>query len=170
MAGAAAQPRRLALLAMLGVAGERGLTRDKIIGFLWPDADEERARRALTQALYALRQDLGSEEAFLGVKDLRLNPEIISADVVEFRARDGCRVLERAVELYRGPFLDGFHLPGAEEFERWSEQERQSLARSTATCSNSWASVPPRRATIVPRRLVRSSRDWIHSTPRSRWP
>ena len=129
MAGAAAQPRRLALLAMLGVAGERGLTRDKIIGFLWPDADEERARRALTQALYALRQDLGSEEAFLGVKDLRLNPEIISADVVEFRAAMGAGALERAVELYRGPFLDGFHLPGAEEFERWSEQERQSLAR-----------------------------------------
>jgi len=114
---------------MLGVAGERGLTRDKIIGFLWPDADEERARRALTQALYALRQDLGSEEAFLGVKDLRLNPEIISADVVEFRAAMVAGALERAVELYRGPFLDGFHLPGAEEFERWSEQERQTLAR-----------------------------------------
>lgn len=129
MAGAAAQPRRLALLAMLGVAGERGLTRDKIIGFLWPDADEERARRALTQALYALRQDLGSEEAFLGVKDLRLNPEIISADVVEFRAALAAGALERAVELYRGPFLDGFHLPGAEEFERWSEQERQTLVR-----------------------------------------
>jgi DNA-binding SARP family transcriptional activator len=129
VAGAAAQPRRLALLAMLGVAGERGLTRDKIIGFLWPDADEERARRALTQALYALRQDLGSEEAFLGVKDLRLNPEIISADVVEFRAAMAAGALERAVELYRGPFLDGFHLPGAEEFERWSEQERQTLAR-----------------------------------------
>ncbi|HSR90363.1 MAG TPA: BTAD domain-containing putative transcriptional regulator [Gemmatimonadales bacterium] len=109
--------------------GERGLTRDKIIGFLWPDADEERARRALTQALYALRQDLGSEEAFLGVKDLRLNPEIISADVVEFRAAMAAGALERAVELYRGPFLDGFHLPGAEEFERWSEQERQTLAR-----------------------------------------
>src|SRR5262245_19260786 len=114
---------------MLGVAGERGLTRDKIISFLWPDADEERARRALTQALYALRQDLGSEEAFLGVKDLRLNPEIISADVLDFRAAMGTGEFERAVELYRGPFLDGFHLPGAEEFERWSEQERQVLAR-----------------------------------------
>lgn len=129
VAGAAAQPRRLALLAMLGVAGERGLTRDKIISFLWPDADEERARRALTQALYALRQDLGSEEAFLGVKDLRLNPEIISADVLDFRGAMATGEFERAVELYRGPFLDGFHLPGAEEFERWSEQERQTLAR-----------------------------------------
>ncbi len=117
------------MLALLGVAGDRGITRDKLISFLWPDADEERARRALTQALYALRQDLGSEEAFLGVKDLRLNPEIISADVVEFRAAIAAGALERAVELYRGPFLDGFHLPGAEEFERWTEQERQTLAR-----------------------------------------
>ena len=44
---------------MLACAGERGLTRDKLIAFFWPDADEERARRGLSQAVYALRQDLG---------------------------------------------------------------------------------------------------------------
>src|SRR4029453_3060946 len=40
--GAASQPRRLAVLALLTRAGERGMTRDKIAACLWPDADEER--------------------------------------------------------------------------------------------------------------------------------
>ncbi len=39
--------------------------------------------------------------------------------------------LEDAAARYTGPFLDGFHLPGAPEFERWAE-ERAELARNYA--------------------------------------
>src|SRR5919199_113199 len=60
--GAAAQPRRLAVLALLARARERGLTREKLIAYLWPDADEERGRRVLSQTLYSIRRDLGSED------------------------------------------------------------------------------------------------------------
>ncbi|HKV75144.1 MAG TPA: hypothetical protein VJN95_11535, partial [Gemmatimonadales bacterium] len=131
-AGAAAQPRRLAILALLARAGDRGVTRDKVVALLWPDADEERARRAITQALYALRQDLGAEEVILGVKDLRLNPEVIGSDVAEFSALIEQGDLVRAAGLYRGPFLDGFGLPGAAEFEHWAEIERNALAHDYA--------------------------------------
>lgn len=31
--------------------------------------------------------------------------------------------------MYGGPFLDGFRLPGAPEFDRWVEDERGSLAQ-----------------------------------------
>ena len=37
-----------------------------------------------------------------------------------------------AVTLYRGPFLDGFYLPGLAEFERWAESERAILAQRYA--------------------------------------
>jgi DNA-binding SARP family transcriptional activator/predicted Zn-dependent protease len=117
---------------MLARAGDRGLTRDKVVSLLWPDADEERARRAITQALYALRQDLGNEEVIVGVKDLRLNPEMMSSDVSEFSTLIEAGELGRAAALYRGPFLDGFVLPGAAEFERWAEIERNSLAHEYA--------------------------------------
>ncbi len=130
--GAAGQPRRLAILALLARAGDRGLTRDKVVSLLWPDADEERARRAITQALYALRQDLGAEEVILGVKDLRLNPDVVQSDVAEFAALITAGDLARAAGLYRGPFLDGFVLPGAAEFERWAENERTGLAHEYA--------------------------------------
>ena len=57
--GAAAAPRlkppRLALLAVLAAHGERGCTRERLIGMFWPDVDEEHARHSLRQALYALR-------------------------------------------------------------------------------------------------------------------
>lgn len=132
LVGEAAQPRRLALLAILARAGDRGISRERLLGFLWPDTDEERARRTLSQALYALRQGLGSEELFLGTQELRLNPAVISSDLDEFTTarRDGN--WGRAAELYAGPFLDGFHLPGTGEFERWIESERESLNQEYA--------------------------------------
>ena len=133
VAGAAAQPRRLAILALLARAGDRGITREKLIGYLWPDSDEERARRLLSQAVYMLRRDLGSEEAIAGTRDLRIGSEVITSDVAEFEAAIGARDYERAAALYAGPFLDGFHLPGAGEFDRWVDEERRALEHDSET-------------------------------------
>ncbi len=132
VSGSAAQPRRLAVLALLATAGEQGLTREKVLAYLWPDTEEERARRGLNQALYALRQDLGSDDVFVGTRDLRLNADLISSDVGEFEQALKRGRLEEAAARYTGSFLDGFHLPGAPEFERWAEEERAVLARCYA--------------------------------------
>jgi DNA-binding SARP family transcriptional activator/TolB-like protein len=128
LSGAAAQPRRMAILALLARAGERGISREKLLGLLWPDADDERGPRTLAQALYALRRDLGVEEAIVGSKDLRLDPALASSDVSEFSSALARGEDERAVNLYHGPFLDGFHLAGADEFSRWAERERAAIA------------------------------------------
>ena len=132
LAGAASQPRRLAILALLARAGEKGITREKVIGYLWPDSDEERARRLLSQAVYMLRRDLGSDDAILGVRDLRLGADVITSDVDEFQHALDARAYDRAAELYAGPFLDGFHLPGAGEFERWVQLQLSTLRGSAA--------------------------------------
>ena len=50
VAGAASQPRRLAILALLARAGARGVTREKLLSLIWPDADDERGPRTLAQA------------------------------------------------------------------------------------------------------------------------
>ena len=121
------QRRRLALLALLAVAGERGLTRDKLVAYLWPDSPSDNARHALEQLLYELRRQLG-EPVFLGPDPLRLNPEIITSDVAQFGQAVASGAPAEAVELYRGPFLDGFYLSDAAEFERWAEEERSQLA------------------------------------------
>ena len=132
VAGAAGQPRRLALLALLARAGERGVTREKVTTLLWPDADDEKSRRAITQGIYALRQELGSDDAILGIKELRLNPEFLTSDVSDFSAAVRGARPEDAVRVYAGPFLDGFHLAGNEEFDRWVDTEQASLAQEHA--------------------------------------
>ena len=120
------QRRRLALLALLAGAGERGLTRDKVVGYLWPESTPEHARHALEQLLYALKQQL-PEHLVLGPDPLRLNPAEVESDLDQFRRALAAEDWAAAAALYRGPFLDGFYLSEAPEFERWSEQERARL-------------------------------------------
>src|SRR5262245_36879988 len=135
----AAQPRRMAVLALLVRAGERGITREKLLNLLWPDADEERGPRALAQACYALRKGLGGEDSITGTKDLRLNPLFVSSDVADFASAVARGDHERAAALYQGPFLDGFRLPAADEFERWTETERTTLVHDYARILESLA-------------------------------
>src|SRR5919108_6292661 len=81
--GAALPRRALALLVLLAAAGERGLTRDKLLGYLWPDSETEKARAVLRQWLFRLRRDLHEDELIMGTADLRLNPQRITSDVAE---------------------------------------------------------------------------------------
>jgi DNA-binding SARP family transcriptional activator/TolB-like protein len=127
LAGAAGQPRRMAVLALLARVGQRGMVREKVLSLLWPDADDERGPRALGQALYTLRRDLGSDEAIAGTKELRLDPSLVTSDVAEFASAVARGDDEAAAQLYEGPFLDGFHLTDSDEFSRWVERERSQL-------------------------------------------
>ena len=127
LGGAAGQRRLLALLTALAVAGEAGLSREKLIGLLWPDADEERARHSLTQTLYATRRAVGADDLFVSSGDIRLNRERIATDLQELDEALEAGRPEDAVALYQGPFLDGFFLPGSAEFEQWSALQRARL-------------------------------------------
>ena len=126
--GAAQQRRRLALLAVLAVAGRRGITRDKLLGLLWPESDESRGRSALSQALYALRKDTGSEDLVQGNEALWLDPAAITSDVADFDAAVAAGEHEQAATLYRAPFLDGVFLSNAASFEHWADAERRRRA------------------------------------------
>jgi DNA-binding SARP family transcriptional activator len=127
-AGAAAQRRLLALLAVLAVAGERGLSRDKVLSLLWPEGDPEKTRHSLTQALYHARRALNADDLFVGSSDLRINSERLSSDVQDFERAVAVGDLERAASIYKGPFADGFFLTGSREFEDWATAQRAQLA------------------------------------------
>ena len=127
LTGAVTQRRRLALLALLAVAGPAGMSRDKLLACLWPESDAERARHVLNQLLYAQRRVGG--ELFLGRKTLRLNPAAIATDVGAFEAALASGDRATAAATYTGPFLDGFFMKDAPEFEHWVEEQRVRLAR-----------------------------------------
>jgi DNA-binding SARP family transcriptional activator len=128
LTGAITQRRRLAILALLAVAGDAGLSRDKLVAYLWPESDSERARHVLNQLLYAQRRQSGSDSLFLGRKTLRLNPELIQTDIATFEEALGRGDLAAAVGVYGGGFLDGFFLKDAPEFERWVDAQRNRYA------------------------------------------
>ncbi|HEX6048618.1 MAG TPA: BTAD domain-containing putative transcriptional regulator, partial [Gemmatimonadaceae bacterium] len=130
--GDAVQPRRLALLAMLARAGSRGMTRERVLALLWPDTDEERARRTLSQAVYSLRRGMG-DDAITGTTELRLDPSLVTSDVAEFAEAIREKDFVRAVALYAGPFLDGVRVAGVPDFDRWVDTERSALAHDYAT-------------------------------------
>ncbi|HEV7990963.1 MAG TPA: protein kinase [Gemmatimonadaceae bacterium] len=129
LTGAAAQRRRLSILAVLAASGTRGLTRDKVIGLLWPEVDEARARSALSQALYALKRDTGESDLVVGYDRLALNEHAIVSDVAELEDAIARGDLARAASLYRGAFLDGVHVDDAPELEHWLDGVRLRLGR-----------------------------------------
>ncbi|HEX3159915.1 MAG TPA: BTAD domain-containing putative transcriptional regulator, partial [Gemmatimonadaceae bacterium] len=124
----ATQRHRLALLALLALAPARRSSRDKLLAYLWPERDAERGRNLLKVSTYVLREALGERALLSEGDDLRLNTEMIRVDVAEFEAALERADPARAVALYKGPFLDGFFLREAPEFERWADRERERLA------------------------------------------
>src|SRR2546428_8580881 len=121
------------------------MSRDKVVAYLWPESDAERAHHALAQLLYALRRDLGKADATAGASELRLNRDLISVDLDDVEAALARHEFERAVAAYGGPLLDGFHLGGVLEFERLVGVERAQLAKRVAPALESLAdaAAPP---------------------------
>ncbi|MEN8376146.1 MAG: BTAD domain-containing putative transcriptional regulator, partial [Gemmatimonadota bacterium] len=128
--GRAAQRRRLAFLAILAARRGEGVSRDRVVGMLWPDHDEDRARRLLSEALYVVRKELGEAVVETPGDDLRLNPDELPSDLGAFLSALDAGDREAAVGAYGGPFLDGFFIDDAPEFEKWVDGERDALARA----------------------------------------
>ena len=59
--------------AILAASGERGISRERLLLFLWPESDARHGRNTLNQTLYALRRDLGTDELVMGTSVLALN-------------------------------------------------------------------------------------------------
>jgi DNA-binding SARP family transcriptional activator/TolB-like protein len=127
--GRPAHRRRIALLAILAAARGRAVGREKVLGLLWPEHPGDAARHLLSESLYVLRKALG-DRAFVTVGDeIALNGGVMESDVGSFEEAVEAGNPAGAVALYRGPFLDGFYLSDAREFEHWVDGERSRLAR-----------------------------------------
>ena len=135
-----------ALLAYLAVESRHPLRREALAELLWPERPEGYARTNLRQALLGLRKVIG--ESHIQVTDELIHFRVGSStwlDASEFRSAylgtlshshpslDSCpecaRLLEKAVELYRGDFLDEVSLPDSPAFQEWSVFQREQHRR-----------------------------------------
>jgi DNA-binding SARP family transcriptional activator len=120
--------RLRALLAYLAVESEQEHAREQVGSLLWPERPDREALSALRYALSNLHGTLGDRRApspFLLVSrtSVQFNPTSDHwLDVAEFQAlrdRSDAPALERAVSLYRGPFLDGVSVRDSPAFDEW---------------------------------------------------
>lgn len=139
LTGRVVQRRRLAVLIVLALAHKRGVSRDKLIAYLWPDSDEERARHLLSDSLYVLRKSLGDDAVLARGDELRLNPEVVRTDLVEFEQALEQGDTDRAITCYAGPLLDGVSLGDSAEWEHWVDGERERISRLYALALESLA-------------------------------
>lgn len=111
----------LALLALMAL--RPGLTRAEVAGLLWDSGGGQ----SLRQALSTLRK-LPDTQGWLADGD-RLEVQA-ALDVHAFEDAVACGDQVNAIELWRGPLLDGLHVAGAAGFQEWLEIERHRLERT----------------------------------------
>jgi len=143
-----------ALLIYLTVENKENISRDALMGLLWPDLARESAQVNLRQTVFQLRKLLpelaekGSGEVVpfvlskrqtVGVHtkaDYTVDTAVFAHLLAETQRHPhpdlatcpACRDrLEQAVLLYRGDFLSDFYLADSNIFEEWSMIKRESL-------------------------------------------
>ncbi len=141
-------PKRLALLAYLVCATPRGFhRRDTLTGMLWPESDDSHARATLRQTVLHLRSDLGGAVSSRGRDEVGVDRRAIWCDAIAFE--DGLvRDPAIALRLYGQDLLEGFHLSGAPEFERWLDGESRRLRRLASDAARSLAGSSQTRESV----------------------
>ncbi|MBF8259886.1 MAG: malT, partial [Actinobacteria bacterium] len=118
--GRKVQQKPLSLIKALVAIGGKGVSEGRFAELLWPDADGDMAHHSFTSALSRLRKLLGKDEA-LELKEgrLSLSNRHCWVDVWAFerflgqaekarkegKEKEAIRFFEKALSLYRGPFL-----------------------------------------------------------------
>lgn len=107
-------------------------SRQSLAGLLWTDLDEAAARRNLRVELLKVRADLG--DFLLADRDTialdRNADHQLDVSLFEANLRTSeptFEQLSQAVALYRGEFLEDFHVRDAPFFEEWVTNERERL-------------------------------------------
>ena len=138
--------KAIALLAYLAVEGQ-AQSRAVLATLLWPESDEARGRSALRRTLTALNNGIGkgwitadrSTLALPEQADLWLDVQVwrqllaqCDVDGDEGALANCLPLLQEAVGLYRGDFLEGFTLFDSAAFDEWQAFHTQSYRQELA--------------------------------------
>lgn len=124
--------RKAEALFLYLVATQRPHTRDALANLLWDDPDHQRTKKNLRDILPNLRERFG--EYLLITRDsITFNSTLpYWLDLKLFQTqlqqtKPSVEGIYTAIGLYRGEFLEGFHVRSAPAFEEWMLLERERL-------------------------------------------
>ena len=113
------EPRLTALIVVLAIAGDDGVTSDELLLLLAPSERPEMARRELARLVTLARLRLGGEAAIVQTSDRYvLARGLMTLDV---------RVLATDAPTECAAFMEGFKLPGSPEFRDWTARTRRRV-------------------------------------------
>lgn len=140
-----AQPRRLCLLAYLALA-PGPVSRSAVVAVFWPESDEERARNALSQALFHLRRSLttGVVESIDGHTRLAVTPDRLECDARSFLQSGTDAPDDETVELARrveegADFFEGWNADDCQPLQEWLDGVRRRVREHAAAVTESAA-------------------------------
>jgi DNA-binding SARP family transcriptional activator/tetratricopeptide (TPR) repeat protein len=120
-----------ALAFYLAARHDQPVTRTHLIALLWEDSDEQEGRNSLSTALSRLRRSLPQVPIAPMGDSLVWRTDAtdrVWTDIGAFEklTHSGAtrQELDRAVELWRGPFLEGFDLRDCSGWNEWLDLER----------------------------------------------
>lgn len=119
--------KAIALICLLVLKDNGYLSREKIVGYLWPDSNIEAARYNLRYNLWLIKKNIGADEHgnfFLRVdneffcinKDYEFTCDI--TEIMKFKPGkdDSIEDILKLKRLFRGDLLEGFYFKKCEEF------------------------------------------------------
>jgi len=117
--------KNLALLIYLARSPKRVRTREHLIGLLWGEKPEEKARHSLNEAVHVLRRCAGDDGFESDTAQVRIAPGTVELDTDILETLAAASDYAGAAALINGDFLEGFSVRGASEFDNWLAAERQ---------------------------------------------
>ncbi|MEA4987950.1 MAG: BTAD domain-containing putative transcriptional regulator [Anaerovorax sp.] len=119
--------KAFALICLLVLNKNRYLSREKIIGYLWPDSNEEAARYNLRYNLWLIKKHIGTDQqgnTFLYIdkeccginREFDFTCDIL--DIMKFKPseEDSIDSILKLKQLFRGDFLEGCYFNKCDEF------------------------------------------------------
>jgi predicted ATPase/DNA-binding SARP family transcriptional activator len=107
-------------------AGHEICNRNTLATLLWPDSAQDMALTSLRVALSKLRRHL-NDYIEISREAVRIKPGAeIYVDFKDLEMKLAIGQVDQALQIYRGDFLQGFHVKDCWEFEDWqrAQQER----------------------------------------------
>lgn len=123
--------KHLALLIYLALSPAGSRSRSHILGLLWPEKDESRARHSLNEALRHLRVSLGAARLDSEGDTVTIAHQALDVDVLRFTSLAPSNPTD-ALALLGGDFLEGFVVEDAPEFEEWAAVQRAGYRSQAA--------------------------------------
>jgi DNA-binding SARP family transcriptional activator len=129
--------KSLALFSYL-IVTRQSHSRLSLATLLWGESSDSNARAQLRTALAELRQHLEpylsvtrKTVAFNSEPDYWLDVDVFTSSCQSLQAEANSMAdierLKKAVDLYRGDFLEGFYVRNAVDFEQWQREQQEWL-------------------------------------------